>query len=64
MSVPCNKQDFDRFVSLASILAEQKPPVEISVYVSNTDKGTGQSYVSIEMKGNVDSASILAVFAQ
>jgi hypothetical protein len=63
MSVPCNKQDFDRFDSLANILANQKPPVEISIYVSE-DKGKGTSYVSIEMNGSVDSASILPVFEQ
>lgn len=62
MSVPCNKQDYERFKKLADLLAAHKPPVELRIYVSKSGKAEGGSYVSLEMSGHIDAAKVAAVF--
>lgn len=62
MSVPCNKTDYARFKKLADLLAAHKPPVELRIYVSSSNKTEGGSYVSLEMSGHIDAAKVAAVF--
>ncbi len=50
MAIPCNANDFSRFLKLAVALSQVQKPAELSIYCSDDSK-EGKAWVSLEIKG-------------